>query len=291
MVTINKRRRKNVPDKRLNGRVAVVTGAHTAIGSAIVNRFANEGAKVAFFGCCEESGGRLLDTIKSSNGECLFAKVNISNHDEVKTFFDKVSETLGDADTLVTVPTITQCKPFVELSEDDWVDLMENDGLGAIYAMWEALPAMKMHRKGSIINVTSLYGSEAGVRVAFNAYFMAGMHNLMRCLSMEYSPWGIRVNALAPGFIAEDGQEHTSEDVFRVMGDDTLRRAGTPEEVANAALWLASDEASFVTGAVINVNGGVVSRTIETKTWMTGDTEFPRSFETGASAVKDAAQR
>ena len=266
-------------DKRLKGKVAIVTGAHTAIGSAIVKRFTSEGARVAFCGCCEESGKKLLGDIKSADGEGFFAKVDVSTQDEVRAFFAKASETFGDVDTLVTVPIITQDKAFLELSEDDWTDLMENDGLGAIYAMWEALPAMKKNRKGSIINVTSLYGTEASVSVAFNAFFMAGMHNLVRCLSMEYSPWGIRVNALAPGLIAGDGQEYSKEEIFQIMGDDTLRRPGTPEEVANAALWLASDEASFITGAVINVNGGVVSRSIESKTWLTGNSEFMREFE------------
>ena len=280
-----------MPDKRLNGRVAVITGAHTVIGKAIVEKFACEGSKVAFCGCCEDSGKELLGSIASASGESLFTKVNISNQNEVRDFFKYVSNTFGDVDTLVTVPIIVQDKPFIELTEDDWVNLMENDGLGAIYAMWEALPSMKMNKNGSIINVTSLYASEAGVRVAFNAYFMAGMHNLMRCLSMEYSPWGIRVNALAPGLIAKDGQEYGEEEIFQIMGGDTLRRAGTPEEVANAALWLASDEASFVTGAVINVNGGVVSRTIETKTWLTGETEFLREFESRTATVMNASRR
>jgi len=267
-------------DKRLKGRVAVVTGAHTAIGGAIVKKFAGEGARVAFCGCCEETGNRLLDSIRGIGGEGMFAKIAISNQDEVKAFFKEASGTFGDIDTLVTVPAVRQNKPFVRLTEADWTDMMETDGLGAIYAMWEALPFMKKNRKGSILNVTSLFGTEAGVNVAFNAYFMAGMHNLTRCVSMEYSPWGIRVNALAPGLIEDDGNGYTREEILQIMGNDTLRRAGTAEEIANAALWLSSDEASFVTGAVINVNGGVVSRSIETGTWLTGETEFLREFET-----------
>ena len=265
--------------KRLAGRVAVITGADTAIGRALVEKFAGEGAQVAFFGCCEESGNKTLDSIKSADGKGLFAKVDISDRDAVKAFYRDIAEAFGDIDILVTIPVIKQNKPFLELTEDDWVCMMETDGLGAIYAMWEALPSMKKNRRGSIINVTSLYGTEAGVKAAFEAYFMAGMHNLMKCVSMEYSPWGIRVNALAPGLITGDGGEFSKEEVFQVMGDDTLRRPGTPEEVANAALWLASDEASFVTGAVINVNGGVLSRSIETKTWRTGGTELPREFD------------
>ena len=266
-------------DKRLTGRVAVITGAHTAIGGAIVRKFAGEGARAAFFGGCGEAGAELLADIEKAGGEGLFEKVEASDRDAVKAFFGKVAEAFGDVDILVTVPIIEQNKPFVELDEADWVDMMENDGLGAVYAMWEALPSMKKNRRGSILNVTSLYGTEAGVNAAFHAFFMAGMHNLTRCVSMEYSPWGIRVNALAPGLISGGGTEISKEEVFRIMGDDTLRRAGTPEEVANAALWLSSDEASFVTGAVINVNGGVVSRSMETATWMMGETEFKRDFE------------
>jgi 3-oxoacyl-[acyl-carrier protein] reductase len=271
--------------------VAVVTGAHTAIGEAIVKKFAGEGARVAF--CCdhEETGKKLLDSINSADGEGLYVAVVISSQDEVKAFFIKISEAFGDVDILVTVPVVKQNKPFVELTEVDWVDLMENDGLGAIYAMWEALPAMKRNRRGSILNVTSLYGSEAGVNAAFNAYFMAGMHNLTRCVSMEYAPWGIRVNALAPGLVAGDGKEFTREEIFGIMGDDTLRRAGAAEEIANAALWLSSDEASFVTGAIINVHGGVVSRSMETKTWLTGETEFLREFECACGANKNAFER
>ena len=278
-------------DKRLKGRVAVITGAQTAISEAIVRKFVHEGAKVAFFGCCEESGGKLLDNIRSMNGEGLFVKVDISNQDEVKAFFKKAAEALGDIDVLVTVPTIKQHKPFIELTESDWVDMMENDALGLIYATWEALPFMKKNRKGSILNVTSLFGSEAGVNVAFNAYFMAGIHNLTRCLSMEYSPWGIRINALAPGLIEDGGKDYTKEEISQIMGDDTLRRAGTAGEVANAALWLSSDEASFITGAVINVNGGVVSRSIETKTWLTGETEFLRDFECSGETKTNAFER
>jgi len=274
-------------DKRLAGRVAVVTGAHTTIGGAVVRRFAGEGARVAFCGDCDEAGNALLDNVRGAGGEGMFTKIAISNQDEVKAFFENVSGAFGDIDLLVTIPVVRQTKPFVELTEADWVDIMENDGLGPVYAMWEALPFMKKNRRGSILNVTSLFGTEAGLNVAFNAYFMAGMHNLTRCLSMEYSPWGIRVNALAPGLIEGDGDGYSKEEILKIMGNDTLRRPGTAEEIANAALWLSSDEASFVTGAVVNVNGGVVSRSIETETWLTGESEFLREFEiVGESDVK-----
>jgi len=276
---------------RLRGKVAVVTGAHTAIGEAIIKKFASEGAKVAFFGSDESMGKKLLESVKGMNGEGLFEKVGISNRDEVKAFFDKVSKTFGDVDALVTVPVVKQNKPFIELEEADWVDLMENDGLGAVYAMWETLPAMKRNRKGSILAVTSLYGSEAGVNTSFVAYFMAGMHNMIRCVSMEYSPWGIRVNALAPGLIADDGESITKEEVFQIMGDDTLRRPGTAEEVAGAALWLSSDEASYITGAILNVDGGVVSRSMVTKTWQTGETEFLREFEYDGETAQSSFSR
>lgn len=278
-------------DKRINRKVAIVTGAHTAIGGAVVKKLAGEGAKVAFCGDCEESGKRLLDSVKSLEGEGLFSKVAISSQNEVKAFFERVSETFGDVDILITVPFVIQDKPFVELEESDWVDLMENDGLGAIYAMWEALPSMKKNRRGSIVNVTSLCGSEAYVNAAFNSYFMAGMHNLMRCVSMEYSPWGIRVNALAPGLIVKGGTDFTKDEIFRIMGDDTLRRAGTVEEVANVAVWLSSEEASYITGAVINVNGGIVSRSMETKTWLMGETEFLRDFECAGEIKRNAFER
>jgi 3-oxoacyl-[acyl-carrier protein] reductase len=291
ILKIFKVRRKNMAEKRLSGKIAIVTGANTAIGAAVVKKFADEGAKVAFCGSCEEGGQELLKKTRDASGEGLFVKLDIANQDEVKAFVKKASDTYGDVDLLVTVPVVKQNKAFVELTEQDWVELMEKDGLGAIYAMWEVLPSMKNNRKGSILNITSYYGSEAGYRAAFNAYFMAGMHNMMKCISMEYSPWGIRANALSPGLIIEEDQDLTKEEVFQAIGDDTLRRAGTPEEVANAALWLSSDEASYVTGAVINVNGGAISRGLETKTWLTGETEFLRDFERVGEAKMNAFER
>lgn len=246
-------------DKRiLQGKVAVVTGATSGIGKAIADCFAREGAKVVLSGRREFNGRKNAQKIIDAGGEALFVKMDVTQAEQVKEMVRTAMETFGRIDILVNNAGILVNKNFEQSTKEDWERLMATDGLGYCLTMWEILPIMIRQGSGCVINISSKSAVRPSEHNPFYCFVKAGMDHLTRCLSNDYAHYGIRFNSLAPGLTLT---EMTKDDphFYDLAETVPLKRYGTPEDMAGTALWLASEDASYVTGAVIPVDGGVVS--------------------------------
>lgn len=243
---------------KLDGKVAVVTGATSGIGEAIAYRFAKEGAKVVLSGRREDRGRENAQRIIDAGGDAIFVTMDVSEQDQVKRMVQTAMETYKRIDILVNNAGILVNKTFENSTVDDWTRLMSVDGLGYCLTMWEILPIMIEQKSGCIINISSKSAVRPSEFNPFYCFVKAGTDHLTRCLSNDYAHHGIRINALSPGLTLSEMTQ--GDPMFYKLAENVpLQRYGTADESAGAALWLASDDASYVTGAVIPVDGGVVS--------------------------------
>ncbi len=243
---------------KLEGKVAIVTGATSGIGEGIAFRFAAEGAKVVLCGRREERGKEHARKIVDAGGDAIFVKTDVTKEEEVKGMVKTTMATYGRVDILVNNAGILLSKPFEETTTEDWYKLMSTDGLGYLLCMWEVLPIMKEQGGGCVINMSSLSATRPSEHNPFYCFVKAGMDHLTRCLNNDYAGYGIRLNSLSPGLTLT---EMTKDEplFYEFVKSLPLKRYGTPEDVAGAAVWLASDDASFVAGADIHIDGGMVS--------------------------------
>jgi NAD(P)-dependent dehydrogenase (short-subunit alcohol dehydrogenase family) len=245
-------------NERLGGRVAIVTGATSGIGEAIARRFAREGARVVLTGRRTQMGEANAKSINGGGGDAVFIRADVTKYDDIKALAAGVMERYGKIDILVNNAGVLGNIRFEEAAVEDWNRLVNTDALGGIYAMWEILPIMRRQRGGSVINVTSIDATLSSPSEPLYCFIKAGMEHLTRCLAKEYAQYNVRLNNLAPGLIATD-LARANPDMFRKLEEAIpMKRAGTPDEMADIAAWLASDEASFVTGGTIEANGGMV---------------------------------
>jgi NAD(P)-dependent dehydrogenase (short-subunit alcohol dehydrogenase family) len=250
--------------RSLEGEVAVVTGGSRGIGRAIVELFLEEGAAVAFCGR-EESIGRELE---STLGErAMFVPCDVGKEQEVAAFVQAAADRLGPPSILVNNAGVNANFDATTMTEDEWDRFFAIDLKAAWLCAKHVLPYMKRVRRGSIINISSLHGFVT--LEGFFPYAAAkhGLVGLTQSLALDYGSHGIRVNVVAPGFIdtrlvrqsieLNDDREAAER---RMVAGVALDRIGQPEEVAHAVRFLASDEASYVTGASLLVDGGLTAR-------------------------------
>ena len=239
----------------LEGAKIIVTGGSRGIGAACVRRFREEGARVAFiYNRSEEAALELSHevgavAIKGSVGQASIAGA-------MKIAVDS----LGGVDVLVNNAGIAQFGLFDEITDGDWEKMIETN-LGGVFRCTRAVvPHMIRNKRGSIVNVSSMWGEVGASCEAHYSAAKAGVIGLTKSLAKELGPSGIRVNCITPGAIRTDMNAHLSADDVRALADGTpLCRLGEPEEVANCAAFLASAQASYITGAVVPVNGGYVT--------------------------------
>jgi NAD(P)-dependent dehydrogenase (short-subunit alcohol dehydrogenase family) len=243
---------------KLEGKVAIVTGATSGIGEAIGYRFAQEGAKVVLSGRREAMGKQNVQKIIDAGGEAIFVKTDVTKEDEVKRMVGTAVTTYGGVDILVNNAGILMPKRFEESTAEDWYEIMSVDGLGYLLCMWEVLPLMKNQGSGCVINVSSKSATRPSELTPFYCFVKAGMDHLTRCLNNDYAEYGIRLNSLSPGLTLS---EMTKDDprFYEFAKAVPMKRYATPEEIAGSAVFLASEDASYVSGAAINVDGGLVS--------------------------------
>lgn len=243
---------------RLEGKVAIVTGATSGIGEAIAYRFAEEGAKVVLSGRREEMGKRNAQRIMDAGGEAIFVKTDVTNKEEVALMVKTAMATYGHIDVLVNNAGILLPKRFEECTAEDWFKIMSVDGLGYLLCMWEVLPIMKDQGSGCVINVSSKSATRPSDLTPFYCFVKAGMDHLTRCLNNDYAEFGIRLNSLSPGLTLS---EMTRDDprFYEFAKGVPMKRYATADEIAGSAVFLASDDASYISGAAINVDGGLVS--------------------------------
>ena len=246
--------------KLLEGKVALVTGAGRGIGKAIALRYAQEGANVAFTDLAINEV--VEETVKEIEAMGVKAKAyasNAANFDETHEVVKQVVEDFGRIDVLVNNAGITKDGLMMRMSEAQW-DAVINVNLKSAFNFIHAVtPVMAKQRSGSIINMSSVVGVSGNAGQCNYSASKAGMIGLAKSIAKEMGSRGIRANCIAPGFIISDMTANLSDEVREQWAKSIpLHRFGTLEDVANVALFLASDMSSYITGQVINCCGGLI---------------------------------
>jgi NAD(P)-dependent dehydrogenase (short-subunit alcohol dehydrogenase family) len=245
---------------RLAGKVALVTGGGSGIGRAAAERFASEGAKVAVADYHVHGGQDTAQAIKRAGGEAIFVAVDVSDAAQVAQMVERALEAFGVIDILLNCAGIIINGTALETTEQDWQRVIGINLTGTFLCCKAVLPHMVARGGGSIINLTSSAGAHdaIGNAVAYVAS-KGGVTLLTRALAIDHARQGVRVNAIAPGPTDTPmtrGYFGSAQELEAFAAQFPFARLGQPEEIAAAALFLASDEASFVTGAVLAADGG-----------------------------------
>lgn len=243
---------------RLDGKIAIVTGGGTGIGRAIAEELARQGADIALCGRRLEPLQEVAASIQAMGRRVLTASVDVGRGESVQAFVDQVVKTLGRIDVMVNNAGVTRDNLIVRMSEQDWDEVMQTNLKGAfLFAKAVARPMMKQ-RAGTIIQITSIIGLIGNAGQCNYAASKAGLVALSKSLARELASRNIRVNAVAPGFIVSSMTEALSQEVRDgMLAQIPAGRFGEPTDIAKAVAFLASDDASYVTGQVLSVNGGM----------------------------------
>ena len=247
---------------RLDGKVAVVTGAGNGIGKATAIRFAKEGAKVVLTTRQQAHGEETLAEIINAGGEGIFVQSNTRNKDEVNNYIDIAKETYGEVNILVNCAGVLVHKPFLEHTDEDLETIFETNFRGHIWAMQRVIPLMLEQGGGSIVNVASISVMKPELKSYFYGAFKAALNKLSIDVAKEFAPNQIRVNVVCPGPVQtgltpENIRNNDEMKQWLIDNLAILGRLGEPEDIANLNLFLASDEASWVTGQTYVCDGGV----------------------------------
>jgi len=243
--------------KMLNGRVALVTGGMSGIGKAISLKLAEEGADIAIFDIREEPNTKREIFQKGVKVE--YWEVDVSDLQKVENSVKEVKEKMGRIDILVNNAGITRDGLLVRLKEEDWDRVIEINLKGAFNCSRACVRYMMKQKEGCIVNIASVIGIIGNAGQVNYAASKGGLIALTKSLAKELAPWGIRVNAVAPGYIKTPMTENLPEEVKKeFLSRILLKREGLPEEVANVVFFLASPLSSYLTGEVIKVDGGMV---------------------------------
>ena len=244
---------------RLKDKVTMITGSGSGIGRWTALLFAKEGAKVVVCDVNEQGGQETVKTIIDSGGEAFFAKLDVSNREQVKNVVQETLDKYGKIDVLINNAGIIQDALVVKMTEEQWDRVININLKGPFNCIQAVVGAMMEKGGGEIINVSSIVGLYGNIGQTNYAAAKAGLIGMTKTLSKELGKKGIRVNAIAPGFILTPMTVGIPEKILEMMKEKTpLKRLGLPEDVANTLLFLASDEASFINGAVISVDGGLL---------------------------------
>ena len=246
---------------RLQDRVAVITGSTSGIGRAAALLFAEEGARVVVSGRRVALGEAVVDEIRRTGGVASFCRADVSHREDIEALIQCAMDTYGQIDILMNNAWSGTYGSVVETTEEEW-DAAMAVSLKAVYLGCKfAIPQMIARGQGAIVNTASVHGILGGRGYASYEAAKAGIINLTRQVAVEYGHQGIRANAVCPGWIVverakEDVREHP-ERVRRAEAIYPVGRPGYPIDVARAALFLASDESSFITGDALMVDGGL----------------------------------
>lgn len=242
----------------LKDKVALVTGASQGIGWDIAQALVVAGAKVAAAARTQEKLALLVGEIEAAGGEAMAIKMDVADAEQIKTGFKQVIEKFGRLDILVNNAAITRDGLAVRMKPDDWDAVIRTNLTGAHICIQQALGTMMRARAGRIINVSSVVAQMGNAGQANYVAAKAGLIGLTKAMAMEIASRNITVNAVAPGFIETPMTDVLSDQVKEgLKARIPLGRLGVPRDVAASIVFLASDEAAYITGHVLDVNGGM----------------------------------
>jgi 3-oxoacyl-[acyl-carrier protein] reductase len=243
----------------LSGRVALVTGASQGIGRACALKLAARHATVAVAARSQKKLDELVKEIEGAGGKAFAFPVDVADEEQVKTTFKTAIAQLGKIDILVNNAGITRDQLIMRMKRADWDSVINTNLTSAYLCTQQVIGSMLKQRWGRIINVTSVFGQMGQAGQANYAASKAGLIGLTMAIAREVGSRSITCNAVAPGFIETAMTSGFSEDFKQTaLKAIPLGRVGTPEDVANAVAFLASDEASYITGHVLSINGGML---------------------------------
>jgi len=244
---------------RLNNLIAIITGGAQGIGKATAERFVIEGASVILWDVDEKKGLKVAEEFRKKGFDTEFKKVNVADFKEVENAVNQTMEKFGQIDILINNAGITRDATLKNMTEEQWFQVI-NVNLTGVFNCTKAVSKFMLEKgKGCIINASSVVGIYGNFGQTNYAATKSGIIGMTKVWARELGRKGIRVNAVAPGFIATDMVNAMPEKVIKIMQEKTpLGRLGKPEDIANTYLFLASDEASFINGAVLSVDGGML---------------------------------
>jgi len=240
--------------------VVLITGALTGIGRATAFAFAKEGARVVASGRHDEEGERLFAELRELGGEAQFLRADVRCEDDVRNIVDATVARFGRLDVAVNnAGTEGIPGPLTEQSVETYDAIFQTNVLGTLLCMKHELRAMLAQGHGSIVNVSSIYGRAGAAGASVYSASKHAVEGLTKSAALEVAPHGVRINAVAPGPIDTEMLDRFTKTADRradLVGAIPLRRAGTPDEIAEAIVFLASDEAAFITGITLAADGG-----------------------------------
>ncbi|WP_096200486.1 3-oxoacyl-ACP reductase FabG [Bacillus sp. FJAT-45350] len=244
---------------RLQDKVAIITGGGRGIGEATAKKFSQEGARVAVADLNDEDIKRTVDEINESGGNAIGFNVNVTKREQVKSLLDNVSEKFGKIDIVVNNAGITADAQLLKMTDEQWDRVIDVNLKGVFIVGQEAATYMKEQNGGVILNASSVVGQYGNFGQTNYSATKFGVIGMTKTWAKELGRFGIRVNAVAPGFVLTPMTEKMPEKILSMMKDQSpLKDLASSEDIANGYAFLASDEARFITGTVLNIDGGVV---------------------------------
>jgi len=251
---------------RVKGKVVIITGAGSGIGRETAILFAKHGAKVAVTDIDEKAGKdtvneiiKVLEQDPDCKGDAFFAKLDVSDREQARQVVQDVITRYGEVDVLINNAGIIQDDLITKMTEEEWDKVIDIDLKGPFHMAQAVADDMIKHGNGEIINVSSIVGIYGNIGQVNYAAAKAGLIGMTKTLAKELGKKGVRVNAIAPGFIHTPMTAKVPEKILEMIKEKTpLKRLGEPKDVAYALLFLASDEANFINGIVLPIDGGLM---------------------------------
>ena len=245
----------------LTGKVALVTGASRGIGAAIASRLARAGAKVAVnYHFSRDAAASVVDDITSEGGEALLLEGDVSQDGFAESAVKQVIDKWQRIDILVNNARINRDRLLLRMSPDEWDQVLEVNLRGAFLCTKYVLPHLIRQHSGRVVNISSVVGISGNPGQANYAAAKAGLIGFTKAVAREVASRKVTINALAPGFITTGMAEELPEDTRKqIMGRIPMGQFGTPEDVAEAALFLCTDGAAYITGQVLAIDGGLIA--------------------------------
>lgn len=246
----------------LSGKIALVTGGRRGMGKAHALALALQGAKVAVTDTDAEECGKVAEEIKAKGGDAMGLKMDVSNKSDIDAGFDAALQRFGRLDILVNNAGIYFSKPALELTEEEWDKMLAINLKGQFLCAQRAAKEMAKNKWGRIINIASIASGQVGVGIGGGAHYTAskgGVIGMSETLAIEWAPLGINVNVIAPGAIDTpmvQAAQMPKDAMDAMLARVPLKRIGKSEEVSAMVVFLASQEASYITGATFYVDGG-----------------------------------